>query len=1280
MAVRDRILKDANFDISNHLRNHIHLTNCIHFKNHMHKHSPILADRSLMRDLVVLQRSRSLRDPSASPPSWNSPSDLLSKRGEKDSMVGNGRRSLGTEYRRDGRGLSGSSPLLASLERGKNDVATAVSERSNKSGVRECRRIKRDESSQRNLGTDLNGGNEEPLEDDNGLIHDIVSGNSEAKDKKMKQKGRYREEGHLRTLSEQLNDVRIDSDDVALSHIHLRGKHNQNEQMVEEAEASIRGGKEEPLEDDNGLIHDIVSGNSEAKDKKMKQKGRYREEGHLKTLSEQLNDVRIDSDDVALSHIHLRGKHNQNEQMVEEAEASIRGYHSGLNREKRRKFQGMRKTRTFKASRDAGTQNEMSVASNSLAQSSAHPKHNMEQGEEEYDEKNVTRAPRNGCGIPWNWSRLHHGGKSFLDIAGRSLSCGLSDSKLKKGGSVPEGGDATVMPVMSNHSSSSTKFDAEALPLLVEASVSRETTDNAAWVHDYSGELGIFADNLLKHEIDSDLASEARSGDQHKFRRHRNRRHQNLTQKYMPRTFRDLVGQNLVAQAISNAVAKRKVGLLYVFHGPHGTGKTSCARIFARALNCQSVERPKPCGFCNSCIAYDMGKSRNIREVGPVSNFDFESIMDLLDNMIISHLPSQYRVFIFDDCDTLSPDCWSAISKVVDRAPRRVVFVLVSSSLDVLPHIIISRCQKFFFPKLKDADIIYALQWIAAKEDLEIDKDALKLIASRSDGSLRDAEMTLEQLSLLGQRISVPLVQELVGLISDEKLVDLLDLALSADTVNTVKNLREIMESGVEPLALMSQLATVITDILAGSYDLARERPRRKFFRRQALSKEDMEKLRQALKTLSEAEKQLRMSTDRLTWLTAALLQLAPDQQYLLPSSSADTSFNHSPLVQNNSAGRDVPTKSNVDPAEMPNTDGGLSMHVENFHAGSSSDVFRNGKMKGNTTDRRRHAASATVPQQTFTLSADVNRISGWPLPGRVHKGIDEIWLEVLEKIQISSIKEFMYQEGKLISVSFGAAPTVQLMLSSHLTKSKAEKYRAHILQAFESVLGSPVTIEIRYELKKDARVGNNMSPVLPSSQDGSSQIHTNAGPMSSNRMTMVDSSKRVSQERDGLTQPHVLQSESLGLGRSEIVEIASPREPKGNGNKDNTQHDRRVRGTKVPHKKSTMASLAERRKLGEHNQSQSIVRSKVSLAHVIQHAEGCTQQNGWSKRRAVSIAEKLEQENLKLEPRSRSLLCWKASRVTRRKLSRFKIRTRKPKTLLRFVSCGKCLTAKSPR
>uniref|UniRef100_A0A6M2EWE3 Uncharacterized protein n=1 Tax=Populus davidiana TaxID=266767 RepID=A0A6M2EWE3_9ROSI len=1187
-AVRTGILKDANGDIGDHLRNHIHLTNCIHLKNHMLKQSPILADRLLMRDLIALQRSRSLRDPSASPPSWHSPSvvDLLPKKGDTDATIREGRSSVGTERRREGRRLSGSSSPLANLapskvvpsdvSEGNNDGVAAISDRSVKSGFRDGRRVKREESSKKSNRANQLGGDEDPFQD----------------------------------------------------------------QAVD------------------GLIHDTVSGNSESKDRKSKHKGKYSQDVHLKTLSEQLHEIPMDTD-VASSNMHLHGRHTRQEKIVE-PETSIRGY-GAVHRVRRRKFRSTRRTRaSAPASRDVGGQKEMSVASNSFAQGSARPSYQME--EEEYGDQNVTRAPRNGCGIPWNWSRIHHSGKTILDIAGRSLSCGLSDTR--KGSTASHGRDFPGMPVASDRSSSSAKSDVEALPLLVEASGSQESTDNAGWVHDYSGELGIYADHLLKNDIDSDLASEARSGEQRKLGRNQNGRHQNLTQRYMPRTFRDLVGQNLAAQALSNAVVRRKVGFLYVFYGPHGTGKTSCARIFSRALNCQSLEHPKPCGYCNSCISHDMGKSRNIREVGPVSNFDFKSIIDLLDNMIISQTPSQYRVFIFDGCDTLAPDCWSAISKVIDRAPRRVVFVLVCSSLDVLPHIIISRCQKFFFPKLKDADIIYTLQWISSKEHIDIDKDALKLIASRSDGSLRDAEMTLEQLSLLGQKISVPLVQELVGLISDEKLVDLLDLAISADTVNTVKNLRVIMETGVEPLALMSQLATVITDILAGSYDFTKERPRRKFFRRNPLSKDDMEKLRQALKTLSEAEKQLRMSNDKLTWLTAALLQLAPDQQYLLPSSSTETSFNHSPLALNNTGGRDIARKGG-ERVEMPNNKRGLSTHVrlEILPGGTSADFRNSGSTNGINMDRKRNAASGMASQWTSVQTSDAVRVNGRQVSGKSHKGHEELWLEVLEKIQINSMREFLYQEGKLISVSFGAAPTVQLIFSSHLTKLKAEKFRAHILQAFESVLGSPVTIEIRCELNKETNVGFHLPAA---SKIGSSQMAMDSEPNAGSRMPRTGDSLE---------------------GRSEIVEIpASPRKYEGKEPANhNVESSRRVlqrtwAGESVSNKKPAMGSTVERGILGEPSQSKSIVRSKVSLAHVIQQAEGCTQQAEWSKHKAVSIAEKLEQENLRLEPRSRSLLCWKATRVTRRKLSRLKTRTRKPHSLLKLVSCGKCLSSKPPR
>jgi DNA polymerase III subunit gamma/tau len=381
-------------------------------------------------------------------------------------------------------------------------------------------------------------------------------------------------------------------------------------------------------------------------------------------------------------------------------------------------------------------------------------------------QQHLPQDSRNVCGIPWNWSRLHHRGKSILDMAGRSLSCGLSDSKSaagRKSEAPATSGGRPLFPVKSERLASSTSSDSDALPLLVEEAATSGARKRIGVISSgsYSGELGIFSNQTS--EMDSDLLSESQSGHKSLASRsqHGRGRHRSLTQKFAPKTFKDVVGQSLVVQALSNAILRRKIGLVYVFYGPHGTGKTSCARVFAKALNCLSSEHPRPCDSCTSCIAHNLGKSRSLMEIGPVGNIDMEGIVDVLDNVMLSPAPSHYRVFIFDDCDTLPADTWSAISKVVDRAPRRVVFILVSPNLE-LPHIILSRCQKFFFPKLRESDIVNTLQWICTSESLDVDKDAMKLIASRSDGSLRDAEMTLDQLSLLGQRISLSLVQELV--------------------------------------------------------------------------------------------------------------------------------------------------------------------------------------------------------------------------------------------------------------------------------------------------------------------------------------------------------------------------------------------------------------------------------------------------------------------------------------------------------------------------------------
>ncbi|KAJ1689554.1 hypothetical protein LUZ63_013709 [Rhynchospora breviuscula] len=482
----------------------------------------------------------------------------------------------------------------------------------------------------------------------------------------------------------------------------------------------------------------------------------------------------------------------------EEGELVGRVGGNGLVRRKKRRFRGV-----ARPGRERTQPVRSNASVNSSSQEAAFGKGHMREFEED-GELEVSQGSRNVCGIPWNWSGIHNKSKSLL-------SCGLSNSKGSRG-------DSTGLPIHRAclNLNSPTSSESEVLPLLIESSVSTYLQRR------FSGELSIFSHQSV--ENDSDLVSDSRSRNRSK------KRHRSMIQKYTPRTFKDIIGQNLVVQALSNAIIKRKIGSIYLFYGPHGTGKTSCARIFAKALNCTSTLSSKPCDNCSSCISYNLSKNKSLVELGPVGRHESDRIVDMLEKtMLLSTVSSQYKVFIFEDCENFSVETWGRVSKAIDRAARHVVFIFVSSGLD-LPHSIVSKCQKFFFPKIKEGDIVSVLKSVAMSEGLKVDEDALRLVAARSDGSLRDAEMMLEQLGLIGQMISVSLVQELIGVVSDEKLVDLLDLALSADTANTVKCLREITEAGMEPMALMSQLATIITDILAGTYIFTQERPRQRFF------------------------------------------------------------------------------------------------------------------------------------------------------------------------------------------------------------------------------------------------------------------------------------------------------------------------------------------------------------------------------------------------------------------------------------------------------------------
>ncbi|KAH0899422.1 hypothetical protein HID58_048990 [Brassica napus] len=327
---------------------------------------------------------------------------------------------------------------------------------------------------------------------------------------------------------------------------------------------------------------------------------------------------------------------------------------------------------------------------------------------------------------------------------------------------------------------------------------------------------------------------------------------QSFSQKYRPMFFDELIGQSIVVQSLMNAVKRCRIAPVYLFHGPRGTGKTSTARIFSAALNCVATEEMKPCGYCKECHEFMSGKSKDFCEVDGVNKVRY----------LLRNLPkksSTYKVFVIDECHLLPSKTWLSFLKFLENPLKKFVFIFITTDLDNVPRTIQSRCQKFLFDKVKDGEIVVRLKKIASEENLDVESHALDLIAVNADGSLRDAETMLEQLSLLGKH---------------EKLLELLELALSSDTAETVKRARDLLDLGADPIVLMSQLASLIMDIIAGSYKVVDEKYSEAFLDGQNLSETDMEGLKHALKLLSEAEKQLRVSNDRSTWFTATLLQL----------------------------------------------------------------------------------------------------------------------------------------------------------------------------------------------------------------------------------------------------------------------------------------------------------------------------------------------------------------------------------------------------------------------
>ena len=255
-----------------------------------------------------------------------------------------------------------------------------------------------------------------------------------------------------------------------------------------------------------------------------------------------------------------------------------------------------------------------------------------------------------------------------------------------------------------------------------------------------------------------------------------------LYRRWRPQLFSQVVGQKHVTRTLQNALSSGRVAHAYLFCGLRGTGKTTMAKLLARALNCREGVHPEPCNSCPSCLEILEGRSVDVLEIDAASNRGIDEIRDLRDKARYTTAQSRYKVYIVDEVHMLTNEAFNALLKILEEPPPRVIFILATTEIHKLPLTVVSRCQRFDFHLLGISEIAGHLQNVAAELDFNLDEEALYLLARQAEGSMRDALGFLEQCRAYGgEKVSYSEVRDILGLAAPETIFSLLEAVIQED-------------------------------------------------------------------------------------------------------------------------------------------------------------------------------------------------------------------------------------------------------------------------------------------------------------------------------------------------------------------------------------------------------------------------------------------------------------------------------------------------------------------
>ncbi len=292
--------------------------------------------------------------------------------------------------------------------------------------------------------------------------------------------------------------------------------------------------------------------------------------------------------------------------------------------------------------------------------------------------------------------------------------------------------------------------------------------------------------------------------------------HKPFHQKYRPNNLDELVGQKFISITLKQALLTKKIAPAYLFNGPRGTGKTSSARIFAKSLNCQAFDQPTitPCCKCDLCRQITDGSALDIIEIDAASNTGVENIREIIERARFAPTLARWKVYVIDECHMLSTAASNALLKTIEEPPSRVVFILATTNPERVLNTIKSRCQKFDFRRISPSDIFQHLSEIAEKESIKYEVQALKMIAKRSNGGMRDAQSLLEQLNLLPEGITINNIQNLLGEVSESELTNLIKSLVENNPESLIDTCNKLYDAGNEPLQIIIGLLNITRDLL----------------------------------------------------------------------------------------------------------------------------------------------------------------------------------------------------------------------------------------------------------------------------------------------------------------------------------------------------------------------------------------------------------------------------------------------------------------------------------